>query len=148
MFTVKGHVDTPLNDFGEKQAQAVGKALKNVAFHQAFTSDLKRAFKTCQLILDENEMTSVKTADIVQDIRIKEQNFGNYENVKLSDFIAEAMKANINPYEFAPETMENGESVRKRSREFFIELISKVPNKTLYTQLIKQLIRNSLATSE
>ena len=82
-------------------------------------------------------MTSVKTADIVQDIRIKEQNFGNYENVKLSDFIAEAMKANINPYEFAPETMENGESVRKRSREFFIELISKVPNKTLYTQLIK-----------
>ena len=87
-----GHVDNPLNDFGEKQAQAAGKALKNVTFHQAYSSDLKRAFKTCELILEENSASKINSENIVQDERIKEQHFGEFENAKLGDFIAAALK--------------------------------------------------------
>ena len=87
-----GHVDNPLNDFGEKQAQAAGKALKNVIFHQAYSSDLKRAFKTCELILKENNASKINSENIVQDERIKEQHFGEFENAKLGDFIAAAIK--------------------------------------------------------
>ena len=87
-----GHVDNPLNDFGEKQAQAAGKALKNVIFHQAYSSDLKRAFKTCELILKENNASKINSENIVQDKRIKEQHFGEFENAKLGDFIAAAIK--------------------------------------------------------
>ena len=87
-----GHVDNPLNDFGEKQAKAAGKALKNVIFHQAYSSDLKRAFKTCELILKENNASKINSENIVQDERIKEQHFGEFENAKLGDFIAAAIK--------------------------------------------------------
>ena len=44
-------LDSPLNDTSLQQAKAAGKALKNVTFHTAFSSDLKRADKTCQIIL-------------------------------------------------------------------------------------------------
>ena len=52
-FFEQGHIDTPLNDIGEKQAEIAGKALENVEFNRAYSSDLKRAHKTCQLILDQ-----------------------------------------------------------------------------------------------
>ena len=117
-----------MNDFGEKQAQEAGKALKTVEFHQAYASDLKRAFKTCQLILDENLASKINSENIVQDERIKEQNFGEFENAKLGYFIAAALKANENPYEFSPGTMESSEAVKIRTTEFLNDMISKVLN--------------------
>jgi len=125
---MQGHVDNPLNDFGEKQAQAAGKALKNVIFHQAYSSDLKRAFKTCELILKENNASKINSENIVQDERIKEQHFGEFENAKLGDFIAAAIKANANPYEFSSESMESSETVKNRAAEFFHSVISKSVN--------------------
>ena len=98
-FYFLGHTDDPLNEFGEKQAQAVGKALQNVTFHQAYSSDLKRTFKTCQLILNENQASEISAEDITQDERIKEQYFGEFENAKINDFIMawilEAIKATM-----------------------------------------------------
>jgi len=42
-----------LNDIGLKQARAAGNALKDVTFHQAYSSDLSRANMTCKIILEE-----------------------------------------------------------------------------------------------
>ena len=33
---VQGFTDNPLNETGEKQANAAGKALKDILFHQAY----------------------------------------------------------------------------------------------------------------
>ena len=63
-----------------------------MTFHQAYSSDLKRAFKTCELILEENSASKINSENIVQDERIKEQHFGEFENAKLGDFIAAALK--------------------------------------------------------
>ena len=45
LISIPGFTDTPLNEFGEKQAETAGKALQDVVFHQAYSSDLKRAHR-------------------------------------------------------------------------------------------------------
>ena len=69
----------PVNSFGKKQAKAAGKALKNVVFDQAYSSDLQRANLTCQLILEENQLSAIGAENIKQDQRIKERKLGESE---------------------------------------------------------------------
>ena len=69
----------PVNNFGKKQAQAAGKALKNVIFDQAYSSNLQRANQTCQLILEENQLSSIGAEDIKRDQRINERKLGESE---------------------------------------------------------------------
>ena len=65
MMALKGHfeINWPLL-IGIKQAHAAGKVFKDTIFHQAYSSDLKRANKTCQIILEENQRSSIKSNDI------------------------------------------------------------------------------------
>merc|ERR1711963_65857 len=79
----------PVNSFGIKQAEAAGSALKDEKYDQAYSSDLQRAIKTCQLILEENQMSDISSENIKQDQRIKERKIG-----------------------------ENGQSVKNRAKEF------------------------------
>ena len=76
---VQGFTDNPLNQTGEKQANAAGKALKDIVFHQSYSSDLERAYKTCQLILEENQKSNLSVENIKQDKLLREKNFGVYE---------------------------------------------------------------------
>ena len=39
---IHGWTDTPLNEAGINQAQVAGKALKDIRFDQAYSSDLQR----------------------------------------------------------------------------------------------------------
>jgi probable phosphoglycerate mutase len=48
---IQGHLDTQLNSEGEKQADLVAKALKDVPFDACYSSDLQRAVGTAQRIL-------------------------------------------------------------------------------------------------
>ena len=101
---IHGWVDTPLNDTGMKQAQKAGKALTNVLFHHAYSSDLQRASKTCQLILGENKKSSINVEHIIEDELLREQNFGIFENESYDVENAAVKKYGAN---FTPE---NGES--------------------------------------
>ena len=69
----------PVNSFGKKQAQAAGKALKNVMFDQAYSSNLQRANLTCQLILEENQLSAIGAENIKRDQRINERKLGENE---------------------------------------------------------------------
>lgn len=42
---IQGQLDVPLNEVGTTQAASVGRALKDVHFIKAFSSDLQRASK-------------------------------------------------------------------------------------------------------
>ena len=48
---IQGQLDTPLNSEGEKQADLVGKALRDIPFDICYSSDLKRAVNTAERIL-------------------------------------------------------------------------------------------------
>ena len=133
-FSEQGHIDTPLNDIGEKQAEIAGKALENVEFNRAYSSDLKRAHKTCQLILEQNKMSSVTANEIIQDDRIREQSMGNYENTAVIEWIEMAKQAKIDPLEFCPGSTENNKDVRNRTREFIKSIISQCLRSLLWVQ--------------
>ena len=67
--------------------KAVGQALKDMTFHQAYSSDLQRAYKTCQIILEENQKSSISTANIIQDSLLQERDMGNFEGRKLEEVV-------------------------------------------------------------
>lgn len=72
---VSGWSDSPLLVKGQEQATATGKALKDVAFSDAFSSDLGRARDTANLVLAEQ----ANPPALVQLKNLREQNYGGFE---------------------------------------------------------------------
>lgn len=79
MNKMQGWSDTPLTDAGIAGARQTGQWLRNVHFDGAYSSDLGRAAKTCQLILEENLTTD--PAAQVQLPAFREQNYGYFEGM-------------------------------------------------------------------
>ena len=112
-----------LNDTGLKQAQAAGQALKKHEFHLAFSSDLKRANKTCQVILEENEASVITSEHIQKDKLLRERNFGFLEGKGYDEVIEFVKKYGE---DITAETGESGGEVEARAREFLKSLIGTV----------------------
>jgi len=121
---VHGFTDTPLNETGEKQAETAGKALQNVLFHKAYSSDLKRTMRTCEHIIEQNKVSNISVGDIIKDERLREQNFGKFENMPVSKWIEMAMEAKIDPPDFTLESAESPTDVRNRAWESLKNIIS------------------------
>jgi len=58
---IQGHLDTILNSEGERQADLVAIALKDIPFDAAYSSDLKRATDTAKRILVHHSGVEVQT---------------------------------------------------------------------------------------
>ena len=58
---IQGHLDTILNSEGERQADLVSKALKDIPFDVAYSSNLKRAKDTAKRILVHHSGVEVQT---------------------------------------------------------------------------------------
>lgn len=69
----QGETDIPLNSEGIKQAQTLGKKLKNIKFDTVFSSDLIRAKKTAEIIALEKKL-AIKTAKA-----LRERRYGRFE---------------------------------------------------------------------
>ena len=77
-----------------------GQALKDMTFHQAYSSDLQRAHKTCQIILEENQKSSINATNIIQDKLLQERDMGDFEGMKLEE-VVKFMDEN---YQFKPDS--------------------------------------------
>ena len=119
---LQGATDIPLNENGEAVAKATSEGLKDIHFDMIFTSPLKRAYRTAELVRGEREIP------LMIDERIQEICFGDYEGV-----ILKAEGGNIPDPDFVffftkPDkykTPPNGESIPellKRTGEFLDEL--------------------------
>lgn len=73
---LQGQSDTMLNEYGIELAEITAKALKDVQFDYIFSSPLKRAYKTAEIIRGE------RNVPIVTDDRLKEIGFGINEGVR------------------------------------------------------------------
>ncbi|MFA4995622.1 MAG: 2,3-diphosphoglycerate-dependent phosphoglycerate mutase [Patescibacteria group bacterium] len=69
-----GHVDVELTERGKEEAKKAALLLKDIPLHKAHTSDLKRAQKTLEIILDE---LNSKDIDVKKDAAIKERDYGD-----------------------------------------------------------------------
>ena len=72
---VQGHTDIPLNEYGRHLARETAKGLKETRIDLAITSPLIRAKETAQIILGTRQIP------LLEDPRIKEIGFGEYEGV-------------------------------------------------------------------
>ena len=70
---IQGQTDIELNENGVRLAKLTAEGLKNVDFDYIFSSPLKRAFRTAEILRGERSM------EIVRDERLKEMFFGEYE---------------------------------------------------------------------
>ena len=73
-----GRIDVPLNEKGIKQAYELHEILKNIKFDIVFSSPLKRALKTAEIICNN---------DILKDDRIIERDNGDLEGKLKSEIL-------------------------------------------------------------
>ncbi|KAG1854625.1 phosphoglycerate mutase-like protein [Suillus subluteus] len=74
---IQGQADSQLNDLGETQAAMTGEALKAIHFDKAFTSDLSRASKTAEIILQHHP-----DVILVKDQALRERFMGKLQGTK------------------------------------------------------------------
>lgn len=73
-----GWVDVELTPQGEQEAKAAGQKLKGLKFDKAYTSELKRAQKTLQVILNETGQPNIP---IEKDKALNERHYGDLQGL-------------------------------------------------------------------
>ena len=76
---LQGRSDTELNEYGIELAEITGEALKDVHFDCIYSSPLKRAYKTAEIIRGQRNL------EIITDERLREISFGVVEGVPMSE---------------------------------------------------------------
>ncbi len=121
---LQGRADIELNEFGKRLAVKTGKGLAEIPFDVCFTSPLKRARETAELIL------AGKDTVILDDERIIEMSFADWEGKHCSkeqwevpDSFQKFFDDPVN-FEPAPEG-ESFAQVKKRTGEFLQWLYNK-----------------------
>lgn len=121
---LQGQVDISLNEFGKNLAVKTGRGLADIRFDICFTSPLKRAKETAELILADREV------EIIDDARIIEMSFADWEGRHCSkerwevpDSFQKFFDDPAN-YEPAPDG-ESFAQVKKRTGEFLQWLYNK-----------------------
>lgn len=125
---MQGQTDTALNDNGRQQALDLCDQLEPLGFSRIFSSDLKRAVQTAQII-------SLRLgAPVRTDVRLRECNFGQLEGMTFSQVAAkyphphlypakaEFYTSEKEPYDFTAFGGESKADVLKRHLEFIAEL--------------------------
>lgn len=69
----QGHTDIPINETGKLQAYQASEELKKIPLDAIYTSDLRRAYVTAEIINLNHHLP------IIRDARLREQNLGNWE---------------------------------------------------------------------
>jgi len=105
-----GWVDVDLTPQGEKEAAEAGKKLTGITFDKAFTSALKRAQRTLQIILGELGQASIP---IEKDQALNERHYGDLQGLNKAEtakkFGDEQVHIWRRSYDIAPP---NGESLK------------------------------------
>lgn len=81
--------DVPLNAKGRKQAYKAGKKLQSYNIDIIITSPLKRAVETAEIIAGS---INIDNKSIVKEQRLCERDFGDYENMHVSEIDFKALR--------------------------------------------------------
>lgn len=107
---LQGHSDYPLSQLGRNEARELGKRLKkqNLTYDRIYSSDLKRAVETAELITDELGLpqNSITFTDL-----LREHNLGVYEGKVFNDLPPEEKKFLQDTWDTPDRRLPEGESV-------------------------------------
>lgn len=114
----QGQTDIELNENGIRLAEITSKAIKDLHFDYIFSSPLKRAYKTAEILRGDRKVP------IFTDDRIKEICFGVYEGVPASERPEKFMLFFDAPEKYeAPEGGESYETLMTRTSDFLKDRI-------------------------
>lgn len=115
---LQGRSDTELNEYGIELAMITSLALKDIHFDYIYSSPLKRAYKTAEIIRRDRDV-EIKTDD-----RLLEIAFGVMEGVPMKDRPESFQKFFTAPAEYeAPEGGESYEELVERTKEFIEDVV-------------------------
>lgn len=113
----QGHIDIELNSTGEEQAQKISEELKGIKFDKVFSSPLKRAYKTAQIITEQ---------EITKDMRLIERCNGELEGKLKTEIDVEIDFNDPNEHRLG---IENIVDFRNRIKDFLDEITEKYKGK-------------------
>jgi len=106
-----GWIDIDLSPAGEEEARKAGEKLKGYKFDEAFTSDLKRAQRTLEIILKEIGQENIP---VIKDKALNERMYGDLQGLNKDEcrvkYGDEQVKIWRRSYDICPP---NGESLKK-----------------------------------
>ena len=125
-----GWEDVPLSPQGEAEAHRAGKLLQNYLIHEAYTSVLKRAIDTLEIILREVEKINIP---IVKSAALNERFYGDLQGLNKSETEVKYGKDQVNlwrrSYEIAPPGGESLKQTYERVVPYYIsEIVPKLKN--------------------
>ncbi|MBU2511045.1 histidine phosphatase family protein [bacterium] len=128
----QGHLDSPLTENGNRQAQAVANSLVELKFETLYSSDLGRALETAVYISKATGKT------IIEDKRIRERGLGIFEGLTTTEMkkkYPQEFEAFMNFEKTDPDfAVEGAESIRQRfdrNVSFFNDIAGQHPGKTV-----------------
>lgn len=89
-----GQLDIPLNEVGKKEAEQIGKVLKAFSISAIYSSDLKRASETAEII----KKTMNFPQEIILEPALRELNLGKLEGTYLNLEIQNMTEQQFNAY--------------------------------------------------
>jgi 2,3-bisphosphoglycerate-dependent phosphoglycerate mutase len=105
-----GWVDVELTPAGMAEAKKAGEKLKDIKFDEAYTSELKRAQKTLEIILQESKQEKIP---VTKDKALNERHYGDLQGLDKAEtakkFGDDQVKIWRRSYDIAPP---NGESLK------------------------------------
>ncbi|MRW91805.1 histidine phosphatase family protein [Duganella sp. FT80W] len=117
---LQGHIDIPLNEEGERQAAALGRALAGEQLDAIVSSDLQRAMQTAKAVAAQHKGLALRT-----DPQLRERAYGVFEGMLYNDIEDEY------PADFAlwqardvDAVMPHGERMAESFRQFYDRAIA------------------------
>ncbi|CAN7255233.1 histidine phosphatase family protein [Acidovorax sp. LjRoot118] len=122
---IQGHLDIPLNETGQWQAQQLAQALASEPIDAIYASDLQRAYATAQAVADATG------APITPETGLRERSFGHFQGRTFAEIEAEmpedARRWRKRDPEYVPEGGESLVMLRERIERTVFALAEKHP---------------------
>ncbi len=120
---IQGHLDIPLNETGQWQAQQLAQALAGEPIDAIYASDLKRAFATGQAV------AATTGAPITPEPALRERSFGHFQGRTFAEIEAElpedALRWRKRDPHYTPEGGESLVTLRERIEGIVFALAEK-----------------------
>ncbi|MBN1150550.1 histidine phosphatase family protein [candidate division WOR-3 bacterium] len=143
---LQGQGESDITELGLLQAQSLERRLKNSKFDFIYSSPLKRALKTAEVI------TKKRCQPIIRSDLLKEINLGIWEGKLIEDIQRETPKEyddfNLRPHIFAITGGETFEEVQKRAEKFLNYVSKEHKDKSILAFSHGVLIRTACALAE
>lgn len=126
---IQGQRDTLLTKKGIKQAEKIANRLSNEKIDNIYSSDLKRAFKTAEVIGNKLKLK------VNSDKNFREINFGSWEGITKKDLIERHYEKYLlwmkEPHKLKLEDAETLSDLQKRTMEGINRISELNPNKNI-----------------